>query len=128
MQDPSALILARNIQSRADRLDFGEFTISRVELRFEELRTRLKSADVNQSDWLLEKTYKDRPGSATGGIPEDIEDILLLLRIYKPGELAFVRQAVVQPDGQTNVLLPYRLIKEERRAFFARMYDPTDED
>ena len=33
-----ALVLVRNLQSTADRLDFGEFTIERVGLRFKELR------------------------------------------------------------------------------------------
>ncbi len=111
-----AFVLVRNVESRVDHLELGEFTISRVGLRFEELRTRLKSTDVNQSDWLLEKTYTEpppgRPGSVAGGIPEDIEDILFLLRISKTGELAFVKQATVRPDGYTNVLFPYRVIND----------------
>jgi hypothetical protein len=52
------------------------------------------------------------PGSAVGGIPNDTEDILLLLRLYKPGDIAFIRQAIIQPSGSTLVQLPYRAMND----------------
>ena len=97
-----ALVLVRNVESDEERLDFGEFSINRVGLGFEELREVFSSADVNQGDWILEKSYADG-----WCIPIDVEDILLLLRLYKPGEISFVRLAVVQPSGGGSVHFPY---------------------
>lgn len=52
------------------------------------------------------------PGSPVGGIPNDTEDILLLLRLYKPGDIAFIRQAIIQPSGNTLVQFPYRAMND----------------
>ena len=107
-----AFVLVRNVQSPAGNLDFDEFTISPVGLRFAEVRELLSSQDVFQHDWLLEKTYAKLPSGPThspaGGIPADIEDILLLLRLYKVGDIAFVKQAVIPPNGGKLVQFPYR--------------------
>jgi hypothetical protein len=111
-----AFVLVRNIESGGERFDFGEFTIDRVGLRFEELREVFSSVDVNQDDWVLEKSYTHLPpgppGSPVGGIPNDIEDILLLLRLYKAGDIAFIKQAIVPPSGNALVQFPYRAIND----------------
>lgn len=111
-----AFVLVRNLKSAAETLDFGEFIISLVSLRFKELREVLSSADVNQDDWILEKSYSvlplGLPGSPVGGIPNDIEDILLLLRLYKEGDISFIKQAIVPPSGGILVQFPYRAIND----------------
>jgi len=111
-----ALVLVRNVKSSAEHLEFGEFAISRVGLEFEQLREVFSSADVNQGDWILEKSYAELPpgppGSPVGDIPNDVEDILLLLRLYKPGEISFIRLAVIQPSGRRSVPFPYRAIND----------------
>jgi hypothetical protein len=111
-----AFILVRNLQSSAQSLDFGEFTLKLVGLRFKELREILSSVDVNPDDWILEKTYTllppGPPGSPVGGIPNDIEDILLLLRLYKAGDISFIKQAITPPSGKTLVQFPYRAMND----------------
>lgn len=111
-----AFILVRNLQSSAESLDFDEFTIKPVGLRFKELREILSSVDVNPDDWILEKSYTllppGPPGSPIGGIPNDIEDILLLLRLYKAGDISFVKQAITPPSGKTLVQFPYRAMND----------------
>jgi hypothetical protein len=106
-----ALVLVRNFESGAERLDFGDFTIERVGLKFEELRKVFSSVDVNQDDWVFEKTYAvpppGPPGSPAGGIPNDVEDILTLFRLYKVGDIVFVKQAIIQPSGNRVVQFPY---------------------
>src|ERR1035438_412315 len=103
----TAFVLVRNLESGTDRLDFGEFIIQRVGLRYNELRETFSSSDVNQDDWIFEKSYNvppsGPPGSAVGGIPNDIEDILLLFRLYKAGDIAFAKQAIIQPSGMRSV-------------------------
>lgn len=111
-----AFVLIRNLESGAERLEFGEFTVQLVGLRFKELREIFSSADVNQDDWVFEKSYNvpppGPPGSAVGGIPNDIEDILLLFRLYKAGDIAFVKQAIMQPSGKVVVQFPYRAMND----------------
>ncbi|HTR39911.1 MAG TPA: hypothetical protein VMH80_28760 [Bryobacteraceae bacterium] len=111
-----ALVLVRNVESSAERIDFGEFVMHRIGLEYEERREVFSSADVNQGDWTLEKSYAELPrglpGSPFGGIPNDVEDILFLLRLYKPGEISFIRVAVIQPSGRRSVQFPYRAIND----------------
>ncbi len=111
-----AFTLVRNLKSSAEGLDFGEFTISPVGVRFKELREVFSSLDVNQDDWSFEKSYTQLPpgppGSAVGGIPNDIEDILLLLRLYKAGDILFTKQAIIPPSGNSIVQFPYRAMND----------------
>jgi hypothetical protein len=47
-----------------------------------------------------------------GGIPNDIEDILLLLRLYKAGNISFVKLAIIPPSGKSLVQFPYRAMND----------------
>jgi hypothetical protein len=111
-----AYVLVRNLASRAKRLDFGEFTINFVGLRYQELREVFASVDVNQDDWIFEKSYQQLPpgppGSPVGGIPTDVEDILLALRLSRPGDLSFIKQTIIPPSGNKQVQFPYRAIND----------------
>ncbi|MBZ5593785.1 MAG: hypothetical protein LAP39_16225 [Acidobacteriia bacterium] len=111
-----AFILVRNVESSSESLDFGEFTIDPVGLRFKDLREVFSSLDVNQDDWIFEKSYTQLPpgppGSPVGGIPNDIEDILLLLRLYRAGDISFIKQAIIPPSGNTIVQFPYRAMND----------------
>jgi hypothetical protein len=111
-----ALILVRNFESSSETLDFGEFTVERIGLGFTKLRKDLSSTDVNQDDWILEKLYSrlppGAPGSPVGGIPIDIEDLLLLLRLFRPGDVSFIKQAIIPPSGNVLVQFPYRAMND----------------
>ena len=111
-----AFVLVRNLESHAESLDFGEFTIDRVGLRFKELREVFSSVDVNQDDWIFEKSYAPLPpgppGSPVGSIPNDIEDILLLLRLYEIGDISFIKLAIIPPSGNAIVQFPYRAMND----------------
>lgn len=111
-----SFVLVRNFESSADDIDFSEFRISAIGSRFKELREVFSSADVNQDDWIFEKTYTQLPpgppGSPVGSIPNDIEDILLLLRLFKVGDISFIKQAIVPPNGNILVQFPYRAMND----------------
>ena len=111
-----AYVLVRNLESSAKRLDFGEFTVEPVGFRFKQLRDLFSSMDVNRDDWIFERSYTvpppGPPGSPVGGIPNDLEDVLLLFRLYKPGDISFVKQAITPPGGNTVVQFPYRAMND----------------
>jgi Apea-like HEPN len=111
-----AHVLVRNLEASEKRLEFGDFTIEEVGFRFDEFRDLFSSNDINQDDWIFEKLYAvpphGPPGSPVGGIPNDLEDILLLFRLYKPGDISFVKQAITTPGGNTVVQFPYRAMND----------------
>jgi len=127
----NALVLVRNIESGAERLDFGEFTVNPVGFRFKDLREVFSSEDVNQDDWVFEKSYPQLPtgppGSAVGGIPNDIEDTLLLLRLYRPGDISFIKQVVVQPSGRRSLQVPYRAMND-LNSYAGQRFEVKSED
>jgi len=112
----TAFILVRNIESVFETLNFGEFTLQPVGSRYAELRDRLSYVEVNRDDWILEKFYTllppGPPGSSVGGIPNDMEDTLLLLRLFSIGDISFIKQAITLPSGETRVQFPYRAIND----------------
>jgi len=109
------LVLVRSLNSIAADLDFGEFGIKRVSHRFKEYRQALSSLDVNPDDWIFEKSYSHVPPNASGSafvIRKGVEDTLLLLRLYKIGDISFTRQVIFLPDGNPNVQEPYRAMND----------------
>jgi hypothetical protein len=117
-------ILVRNLESNAETLDFRGFTIKRVGPRFSELRELFSSLDVDRDDWILEKSYNQLPpgplGYPVGGIPNDIESILLILRLYRPGDISFIKQAIIPPSGETLVQFPNRAMNDLNRYSYPR--------
>ena len=111
-----AFAVVRNLKSKVGRLEFGEFTISHVGVQFESLRELFASQDVEQADWIFEKKYTQLPpnprASPDGGIQNDVEDSLLLLRLYKAGDIVFTRRAIVLPSGETFIPGPYKIIND----------------
>ena len=105
-----AFVLVRNLESTAERLDFGDFRIERIGLKFQEFREVFSSVDVNQDDWIFEKSCtvppSGPPGSPVGGIPNDIEDILFLFLLYKFVNITFVKQAHHPSSGNRVVQFP----------------------
>jgi hypothetical protein len=126
----TASVLVRNVQLfptyvanqfvttiRQEIVDFGEFTIREIDWRgLPDAQKLFPSDDACIGDYLLEKTYPTPPSVPhlsphnVGGIPEDIEDVLLLLRLFRPGEVAFVKLAITKPDGNVVRQFPYRMI------------------
>ena len=114
-----AFALVRNFSSPVDRLDFGYFSLSAVgPANINEVREIFSSKDVYNGDWVFGKAYAELPpGPAhsparVGGIPNDVEDMLFLLRLYKVGDVSFVKQCILTPDEKQLIQAPYRVINE----------------
>ena len=100
-------------------VEFGEFSVREIDSQdFEDARTLLAFDSAYQGDCILEKRYPTLPrtnsGSpaGVGGIPDDLEDLLFLLRLYKGGDLAFVKIAVTKPNGQTVHMSQYDVVND----------------
>jgi hypothetical protein len=117
-------ILARNIESdgfmpiAADafsplKLQFNDFSIELLaqgkHRRLEYARSFFKCAMFDEC--LIEREYDVIPPaphaySGFGAIPNDAEDLLLLLRLFRPGDLAFVSVGMHKPGSQPVVQYP----------------------
>lgn len=115
LTESSTNVVGRNIP--IDSLSFGDFTIRRVQSdETSRLQKRFELHNISVEDFLFEKTYATAPPtphwspSGVGGIPEDIEDTLFLLRLFTAGEISFVRLVIEKPDGHVARQEQYRII------------------
>jgi hypothetical protein len=126
-------ILARNVESDAFRLvpadPSSQMKIQLPGLSIELLdrQSRLNYArdffkDATRDECLIERDYESIPPSPEpedygdfGGIPWDAEDLLFLLRLFRPGDLAFVSLSMQRPHRPPQKLYPYRVISDANR-------------
>lgn len=115
-------ILVKHLDS-----DYGVQTITVGEWRFERIdqlrgrpllataRTLFPAADIQFGDWVLRRADDVPPPSRTaqdpgkvGDIPFLAEDLLLALRLLRPGDISFAAQTYEWPDQPLARQLPYR--------------------
>jgi len=121
-------ILARNIESDQFRpivadafsplkVRFSDFSIELLDQgkrrRLEYARQFFKCAMFGEC--LIEREYDVIPPaphaySGFGALPNEAEDLLLLFRLFRPGDLAFVSLSMQKPDSQPSIQYPYRVI------------------
>ena len=116
--EPAATVrvLVRNFSSDTNQVQFSKFEIESMRDSNKWDAARKYIPEVMRNEWVLTREYDVIPPaheawSGFGAIPNDIEDTLLLLRLYKPGDLAFA--AVIFTTPETNSLArqcPYRVI------------------
>jgi hypothetical protein len=122
--------------SPATHVDFGEFTVREIGSRnFDEARLLLSYESVNPYDFILEKRYATLPPtdsgspSGVGGIPDDLTDLLFLLRLYKGGDLAFAKIAITKPNGQTVHMWQYDIVNDlNSNALWETKLNETERD
>lgn len=138
-------ILARNFESDAFnrsgldflsplRLQLSEFS---VEYLAQGGQQRLRCArqffpEAMLGECLIEREYESIPPLARdyvglGAISEEPEDLLSSLRLYRPGDLAFIGVSIDKAGHDPAVLYPYRvisnLVTESTRQFTFRRED-----
>jgi hypothetical protein len=121
----AAFVLVRNLDVSRRRGIIGpgdlvsnEFTIWDVSQGNEQRRDEACRSfpEAYCTDYVYDRRYASIPPareaapSGYGAIPEDVEDALLLLRLFKPGDLAFAQFKVQEPDGKLHPQFPCRLI------------------
>jgi len=108
-------ILIQNFESGSKKLFFDDkLSITRIDNRnYDELKAVFRS--VNRiGQHFIERWYDDLPSlpegdedvSGLGRIPYDSEDLMLLLRLFKAGDIVFVAQVIRTPTG--DLLSQYR--------------------
>jgi hypothetical protein len=135
-------ILARNFESDGFKRDRSELTLAST-LHFSEFSVeylhqgnsrRLRYArqffrDAMFDECLIEREYREVPPlprdpTGFGAITNEPEDLLLLLRLFQPGDLAFVAVTIQDAKGTINALYPNRvisnLVTESTRQFAFR--------
>ncbi len=102
-------ILVRNLRSNTDQLVFPEFVLRRINQGDQDVllkaRHDLDTSDICFGDWVLTRQYQ-RPERA---IAEDAEELLFLLRLFRPGELSFGRLCI-NCSSTRRTQYPYRFI------------------
>ena len=115
--------LVRHIESDEEELTFQEFRLWKVNtpgLVRDAQRSLPGSPNQLASDWIYERHYDDVPDNF-GSIPFDVLDTLFILRLFKPGEISFVRHTVQDEDGTIAQQWPQRTMTE-MYAHYSRYY------
>lgn len=109
----TARVLIQNLESNPLRLQFSEF---KIEYLHQSNRKGLVHAkeffpEAVYGNSLLEWDFPDIPAapiapSGFGAIPFEAEDLLLLLRLYRPGDLAFVAMQLEGEGALSSTTIP----------------------
>jgi hypothetical protein len=119
-------VLVRNLESDTRCLRFSDFSIEEISGH-----SAWKSAleffpEASRDEWILSRAYTSIPPitenwSGFGAIPSEIEDLLLLLRLFRPGDLAFAAMQLTTPTSKSRQY-PYRAISPLVSSHSTRQY------
>lgn len=106
--------LVKNLRSSASELVFSNFTLRNIQQGDSDVLRRAQElfpgGHVSYGDWIYERSYEGIADDQWERIPVDTEEILLLLRLYKVGDLVFIQPCTQKPDGRLTTQLPYRVM------------------
>jgi hypothetical protein len=63
-------------------------------------------------DWIYESSYNNIDHRSLHKIPIDVENTLLLLRLFKVGDLSFIKHCIKEPDDNMLRQFPYRVMSD----------------
>src|SRR5438128_1018061 len=98
-----ARVLVRNFESDTRLLHFSDFRIEEISGRGL-IAAREFFPEATQNEWILVREYNTIPQapeawSGFGAIPNEIEDLLTLFRLFRRGDLAFVALQLTTPTN-----------------------------
>jgi hypothetical protein len=104
-----AYILIQNFESKSEELAFEKFRIKRIDnSNWNEMKSIFRPIFVKRfGHHFVERRYDKVPKlpedqedvSALGHIPYDSEDLMLLLRLFKAGDIVYMAGVVETPEG-----------------------------
>jgi hypothetical protein len=105
----NSFALVKKLNSNSDELIFNKFRLSKIGYgdngALKEAQRLFSKAWVFYGDWIYKREYDD--SADWEEIPLDVENVLLLLRLYKTGDLFFVQPCIEDADGNLSCQLPY---------------------
>lgn len=102
-------ILIQNFETKSKDLIFDKFRISRIDnSNWEKYKAMFRPVFVKRvGQHFIERQYEEVPKllkdeedtSGLGRIPYDSEDLMLLLRLFRAGDIVFIDQAIETSEG-----------------------------
>ncbi|MBC8461589.1 MAG: hypothetical protein H8D67_26740 [Deltaproteobacteria bacterium] len=106
----NSFVLVKKLRSTSEELYFADFKLWKVGSNFDnDLRKAqhlFPKAWPLYEDYVYEKAYDDDDNGRERA-PFDIEDALLLMRLFKTGDLFFLNPCIEEPNGDLSSQLPY---------------------
>lgn len=101
-------VLVKKLKSTSEELNFANFKLWKIGSSYDNDLRKAQRLFPNAwplyEDYVYERAYDN---NETEKIPFDIEDTLLLLRLFKTGDIFFVNPCIEAPDGKLSCQWPY---------------------
>ncbi len=111
----TTFVLVKNLTSSSSEIKFSEFRMHEIQYGDTEALARahkLFSVGIPlYGDWIYERSYHNSIDEMNKTL-NDIEDTLFLLRLFKIGDLVFIRPCIKEQDGNLLRQLPYRIMSD----------------
>jgi len=108
-----SFVLVRNIRSKSEELNFESFKLVKIgsswDYDLKRAQHLFARAMPLNKDWFYERAYEGND-EIVKKISFDVEDTLLFLRLFKPGDLVFQNLCIETENGETLSQLPYRVM------------------
>lgn len=108
----NSFVLIKNLKSNSEELTFADFKFLNIksiwDYDLKRAQQLFPKAWPFYKDWIYVRGYED--DNSWEKIPFDIEDTLLLLRLFKPGDLVFLQPCIENAKGELSCQLPYRVM------------------
>jgi hypothetical protein len=123
----TAYALVKFIDSNDPELQFRDFRLRQLSSRgdLSDAMALFPGVRINGTEWLYERIYQDsevaRGVVGFGRIPGDIEDTLLLLRLFRPGDISFTRHSIRDPSGQLSFQFQQRIAADITTSSFFQL-------
>jgi len=108
-----SFVLVKNLRSKSEDLHFANFKLVKIgsswDYDLKRAQHLFARAMPLYKDWFYERAYEDND-QIVEKIPFDVEDTLLFLRLFKPGDLVFQHLCIENESGELLSQLPYRVM------------------
>ena len=105
----NSFALVKKLSSTSEELHFADFKLWKIGSSYdndlEKAKCLFPKAGPLYEDYVYEKAYDD--DNERERAPFDIEDTLLLFRLFKTGDLFFVNPCIEKPSGELSSQAPY---------------------
>ncbi len=109
-----SFVLVKNLRSNSEELHLADFRLLKIGSSWDYVKRAQQlfpKASPLFNDWIYERSYSyNEEGERK--IPFDVEDTLLLLRLFKPGDLVFLSLCLEKAGGELLRQLPYRVMAD----------------